>query len=103
MKLHAPPIPSPPPSPALRIYLEAKGKTIGLPEDKIDKYSRTQGRKDFFTCLPAMQEIWAQSLGQEDPLGKEMATHSHTVAWKIPWTEVPGRLQSMELQRVDQD
>ena len=46
------------------------------------------------------RETWVQSLGQEDPLEKEMATHSSTLAWKIPWTEKPGRLQSMELQRV---
>ena len=45
-----------------------------------------------------MQEIWVQSLGQKDPLEKEMATHSSTLAWKIPWTEVPGGLQSMALQ-----
>ena len=51
-------------------------------------------------CLPAMQETWVRSLGQEDPLEKEMATHSSTLAWKIPWTEKPGRLQSMGLQRV---
>ena len=53
--------------------------------------------------LPAMWETWAQSLGQEDPLEKEMATYSCTLAWKIPWTEKPGRLQSMGLQRVGQD
>ena len=45
--------------------------------------------------LPAMQETWVQFLGQEDPLEKEMATHSSTLAWKIQWTEKPGRLQSM--------
>ena len=45
-------------------------------------------------CLPAMQETWVQSLGREDPLEKEMATHSSTLAWKIPWTEEPCRLQS---------
>ena len=50
-----------------------------------------------------MQETWVQSLGQEDPLEKEMATHSSTLAWKIPWTEKPGRLQSMGLQRVGHD
>ena len=50
--------------------------------------------------LPAMQETRVRSLGQEDPLEKEMATHSSTLAWKIPWTEEPGRLQSMGLQRV---
>ena len=49
-------------------------------------------------CLPAVQETWVQSLGWEDPLEKEMATHSRTLAWKIPLTEEPGRLQSMGLQ-----
>ena len=53
--------------------------------------------------LHAMWEIQVQSLGQEDPPEKEMATHSSTVAWKIPWMEEPGRLQSMGLQRVRQD
>ena len=53
--------------------------------------------------LPAMRETWVQSLGGEDPLEKEMATHSCTLAWKIPWTEKPGRLQSMGLQRVRHD
>ena len=47
-----------------------------------------------------MQETWVQSLGQEDPLEKEVATHSSTLAWKIPWTEEPRRLQSMGSQRV---
>ena len=51
-------------------------------------------------CLTAMQETWVQSLGQEDPLEKEMATHSSILARKIPWTEDPGRLQSIGLQRV---
>ena len=50
--------------------------------------------------LPAMQETWVQSLAREDPLEKEMATHSSTVAWKIPWIEKPGGLQSMRSQRV---
>ena len=45
-------------------------------------------------CLPTMQETWVQSLGQEDPLKKEMATHSSILAWKIPWTEEPGGLYS---------
>ena len=53
--------------------------------------------------LPTMREIRVRSLGQEDPLEKEMATHSRTLAWKIPWTEKPGRLQSMGLQRVGYD
>ena len=53
--------------------------------------------------LPAMQETWVGSLGQEDSLEKEMAPHSSTLAWKIPWTEKPGRLQSMGLRRVGYD
>ena len=54
-------------------------------------------------CLPAMQETWVQSLGREDPLEKEMATHSSILAWRIPWTEEPGGLQSMGSQRVRHD
>ena len=50
--------------------------------------------------LPALQATQVQSLGQEDPLEKEMATHSSTLAWKIPWMEKPGGLQSMGLKRV---
>ena len=46
-------------------------------------------------CLPTMWETWVQSLGQEDPLEKEMVTHSSIHAWKIPWPEEPGDLQSM--------
>ena len=54
--------------------------------------------------LPTTWETWVRSLGQEDPLEKEMATHSSILAWKIPWTEEPGRLQStMGLQRVGHD
>ena len=50
--------------------------------------------------LPAMWETWVRSLDQEDPLEKEMATHSSTLAWRIPWAEEPGGLQSMGSQRV---
>ena len=53
--------------------------------------------------LPAMSDIWVPSLGQEDPLEKGMVTHSSILAWKTPWTEEPGGLQSMGLQRVKQD
>ena len=53
--------------------------------------------------LPAVQETWVRSLGREDPLEKEMATHSSILARKIPQTEEPGGLQSMELQRVGHD
>ena len=54
-------------------------------------------------CLPTMREAWVQSLGREDLLEKEMVTHSSTLAWKTPWTEKPGRLQAMGLQRVGHD
>ena len=53
--------------------------------------------------LPAMQEMPAHSLGWDDPLEKEMATHSSILAWEIPWTEELGGLQSMGLQRVGHD
>ena len=51
--------------------------------------------------LPAMQEAWVQSLGQEDPLEEEMVTHSSIFAWEIPWTEEPGGLQFVGLQKSD--
>ena len=53
--------------------------------------------------LPTMQETQVRSLGREELLEKEMATHSSILAWKIPWTEEPGRLQSMGLQTVGHD
>ena len=53
--------------------------------------------------LPAMRETQVRSLGQEDPLGKEVATHSSILAWRIPWTEEPGRLQSTGSQRGRHD
>ena len=53
--------------------------------------------------LPAMQENRIQSLGQEDPLEKGMATHSSILIWRIPWTQEPGRLQSMGPQRIRHD
>ena len=53
--------------------------------------------------LPAMRETWVQSLGLEEPLEVDMATHSSTLAWKIPWMEESGRLQSMGSQRIRQD
>ena len=51
--------------------------------------------------LPALQETWVRALGREDPLEKEMATHSSIFDWRIPWTEEPGRLQSMGSQESD--
>ena len=52
---------------------------------------------------PAIQEIWDQSLGREDPLEREMATHSSILAWELPWTEESGGLQSMGSQRIGHD
>ena len=54
-------------------------------------------------CLPTMWETWVQSLRWEDLLQKEMATYSSILAWKMPWTEEPGRLQSMGFERVRHD
>ena len=54
-------------------------------------------------CSVGDADTWVQSLGQEDPLEEAMATHSSSLAWKIPWTEEPGGLQSMGLQRVGHD
>ena len=53
--------------------------------------------------LPAVQETWARSLGQEDPLEEEIATHSNFLAWRIPWTKKLGGLQSTGLQRLRHD
>ena len=53
--------------------------------------------------LSTMRETWVRALGWEDPLEKEMVIHSSTIVWKIPWTEEPGRQQSMGLQRVGRD
>ena len=53
--------------------------------------------------LPTVRKTWVQSLGQEDPLEKEMATHSSTLVWKVPWMEERSRLQSMGSQRVRHD
>ena len=53
--------------------------------------------------LSTMPETWVRSLGREDPPEKEMAAHSSTIAWKIPWSEEPGRLQSMGSQKIRRD
>jgi len=57
----------------------------------------------YFKFLPAVWETWVLSLGWEDPLEKGTATHSSILAWRIPWTEEPGKLQSMGLKRVGHD
>ena len=75
-----------------QVEMRKKGEQIG--------YSRVRRLKGFLAGtvvknLPAKQETWVQSLGQEDPLKKEMATHSSVLAWRISWTEEPGGLQSI--------
>ena len=67
------------------------------------KEKRTSLVAQMVKRLSTMQETRVQSLGWEDPLEKEMAIHSRTIAWKIPWTEEPGRLQSLGSQRVRHD
>ena len=65
--------------------------------------SRTSPVAQMVKSLPTMRETWVPSLGREDLLEKEMATHSSTLAWNILWTEEPGRLQSIRSQRVGHD
>ena len=77
-----------------KIKLKKKGgKEIGL-ESRKQCFSVSGDSLVTWTIkhLPAMQETWVQSLGREDPLEKEIATHSSILAWRIPWTEKPGRL-----------
>ena len=79
-----------------RLYFPSPGD---LPNPGIEPGSPAQMVKH----LSTMWETWVRSLGQEDSLEKEMAIHSSTIAWRIPWTEEPGRLQSMGSQRVRHD
>ena len=72
-------------------------------ESWAEKFAWTSLVAQTVKCLPTMRETWVQSLGREDLLEKEMATHCSIFAWKIPWTVEPGRLQSMGLQRVKYD
>jgi len=65
--------------------------------------AQTVGSVRWLQNLSAMKDTWVQSLGWEDPLEKGMVTHSSILAWRIPWTEEPGGLQSMRLQRVGHD
>ena len=75
---------------------DGKGRALGCdPRDRIGFPCGLRVKR-----LPTMLETWVQSLGQEDPLEKEMATHFSILTWRISWTEEPGGLQSMELQRV---
>ena len=67
------------------------------------EYWHGSTKKLMVNNLPAVQETWVWSLGQEDPLEKKLATHSSILVWRIPWTEEPGRLQSTGSQRVRHD
>ena len=69
----------------------------------MDDFRRASLVAQTVKCLPVMRETWVQSLGWEDPLEKEMATHFSTLAWKIPRMEEPHRLQFMGLQRAGPD
>ena len=70
---------------------------------QLSAYTTTSLVAQMVKHLPAMWETWVQSLGQQDPLEKEMATHSNTLAWKIPQMKEPSRLQSVGSQRVRHD
>ena len=96
------------PSPGPLTQSHCVSQHQGQESHRLQWYSLEHIRSGFLVAqrvkrLPAMQETWVQSLGREDPLEKEMATHSSTLAWDIPWTEKPGRLQSMGSQRVGHD
>ena len=71
--------------------------------DKLLAFIRVSLIAQWVKNLPAMQETWVRSLGQEDPLEKGISTHSSILAWRIPWIEEPGGLQSIRLQRVGHD
>ena len=99
-----------------QIKISALRASILIRENKdlCDTYTCTHVFGDWFVCmaslvaqrlkcLPAMQETWVRSLGREDPLEKEVATHSSILAWRIPWMKEPGGLQSTGSHRVRHD
>ena len=86
----------------LHVFVD-KYKVLGWPKSSFETSITSYGLPWWLRCLPAMQETWVRFLGREYPLKKEMAIHSSTLAWKIPWTEEPDRLQSMGSQRVGHD
>ena len=86
------------------LHAEYITRNAGLDEAQAGiKFARRNINNLRLKHLTPMQETWVRSLGQEDPLEKEMATHSSILAWRISWTEEPGRLQSMGLQKVRHD
>ena len=84
-------------------YLISLHYFLHLQKEMPFKYSWTSMVAQMVKNPPAMRETWVQSLGWEDPLEKGTATHSSILAWRIPWTEEPGRLQSMGSHRVRHD
>ena len=85
------------------LYRDTMGNPSSLLFWDVIRWNGTSRVAQMVKHLPTMQETWVRSLGWEDPLEKEIATHSSTLAWKIPWTEGPGRLQSMGSLRVGHD
>ena len=85
----------------LTLYLESNRRMILSPEASGLWFHSLVAQR--VKHLPTMQDTRVPSLGWEDPLERKMATHSSTLAWKIPWSEKPGRLQSMGSQRVGHD
>ena len=83
--------------------VDGRGSVRSLLVDLRPNYGGTSLVAQRLKSLPAIQETRVRSLGQEDPLEKEMATHSSILAWEIPWTEEPGGLQSTASQRVGHD
>ena len=79
------------------------GRSSGEGTDSLLHYAWASLVAQMVKNLPTMRETWVQSLSWEDPLKKGMATHSSILAWRIPWTDEPGRLQSMGSQRVGHD
>ena len=89
-----------PPQPLLYESLSA---TLVFTKDIDQSLTETSLVAQTVKRLPTMQEAWVRSLGWKDPLEKAVAPHSRTLAWKLPWTEEPGRLQSTGPQRVGHD
>ena len=97
-----PPRPRPPKASSLKQSARGEGGFpggVGRP----DGIQRASLVAQLVKNLPAMQETWVRFLGGEDPLEKEVATHSSLLAWRMPWTEEPGGLQSMGSQRIRHD
>ena len=88
---------------ALKLISSSGGQLIKKCKNTQTGKGQMETAKKVTWLVPAMQETWVQSQGQEDPLEKGMATHSNILAWEIPWTEEPDGLLTVELQRVGHD